>query len=108
MTTSLRRFLSCLSLTFALHAAHAAEPIKIAQIDPLSGPFANIGTVAMHAFQAEFGRINAAGGVLGRTFELVPLDNKSSPQETTLQVQAAIDQGIRYIVQAAGSTTDMR
>jgi branched-chain amino acid transport system substrate-binding protein len=103
MTTSLRRLLSCLVLTFALHPAFAADPIKIAQIDPLSGPFANIGTVAMHAFQAEFGRINAAGGVLGRSFEVVPLDNKSSPQETTLQVQAAIDQGIRYILQAAGS-----
>jgi branched-chain amino acid transport system substrate-binding protein len=103
MKTLLRRLLSCLALTFVLHPALAAEPIKVAQIDPLSGPFANIGTVAMRAFQAEFERINAAGGVLGRRLELVPLDNKSSPQETTLQVQAAIDQGIRYILQAAGS-----
>ena len=103
MNASLRRLLSCSVLTLALHPALAAEPIKIAQIDPLSGPFANISTGAMRAFQAEFGRINAAGGVLGRSFELVPLDNKSSPQESTLQVQAAIDQGIRYILQAAGS-----
>jgi branched-chain amino acid transport system substrate-binding protein len=103
MKALVRHLLSCFALALALHPALAAEPIKVAQIDPLSGPFANIGTVAMRAFQAEFERINAAGGVLGRRLELMPLDNKSSPQETTLQVQAAIDQGIRYILQAAGS-----
>ncbi len=81
----------------------AAGTIKFALIEPLSGPFANIGNGSMHGFQAEFDRINARGGVLGRKFELVAFDNKSSPQETTLQVQAAIDQDIRYIVQAAGS-----
>jgi branched-chain amino acid transport system substrate-binding protein len=84
-------------------AATAADPIRVAQIDPFSGPFANLGLVLQHALQAEFDRINAAGGVLGRQFVLVPLDNKSSPQESTLQVQAAVGQGIRYIIQGAGS-----
>jgi branched-chain amino acid transport system substrate-binding protein len=99
----LRRLPSCLALTFVLHPALAAEPIKVAQIDPFSGPFANIGTGALRAFQAEFERINAAGGALGRPFVVVPFDNKSSAQESTLQVQAAIDQGVRYIIQGAGS-----
>jgi branched-chain amino acid transport system substrate-binding protein len=81
----------------------AAETIKFAVIEPLSGPFANIGNNGTRSFQAEFDRINARGGVLGRNFELVAFDNKSNPQETTLQVQAAVDQGIRFILQAAGS-----
>jgi branched-chain amino acid transport system substrate-binding protein len=103
MRSLLRRLPSCLALTFVLHPALAAEPIKVAQIDPFSGPFANIGTGALRAFQAEFERINAAGGALGRPFVVVPFDNKSSAQESTLQVQAAIDQGVRYIIQGAGS-----
>jgi branched-chain amino acid transport system substrate-binding protein len=83
--------------------AFAAETIRFAIIEPLSGPFANIGNNGAHSFMAEFDRINARGGVLGRTFELVPFDNKSNPQESALQVQAAIDRDIRYILQAAGS-----
>ena len=84
-------------------AAFAADPIRFALIEPLSGPFANIGNLALHALQADFDRINAQGGVLGRPLQLVPFDNKSSPQDSTLQVQAAIDRGIRYIIQGAGS-----
>jgi branched-chain amino acid transport system substrate-binding protein len=83
--------------------ALAAETIKFALIEPLSGPFANVGNNVLRSFQAEFDRINARGGVLGRNFELVAFDNKSNPQETTLQVQAAVDQDIRFILQAAGS-----
>lgn len=90
-------------LLLVIAPARSADPIKVAIIGPQSGPFANIGLTELHGFQAEFDRINGAGGVLGRRFELIALDNKSSPQETTLQVQVAIDQGIRYIIQGAGS-----
>ncbi len=96
------RSLSVLLLFIATPAV-AADPIRFALIEPLSGPFANIGNSALHGFQANFERINAQGGVLGRPLKLVPFDNKSSPQETVLQVQAAVGQGIRYILQAAGS-----
>ena len=51
----------------------AAETIKFALIEPLSGPFANIGNNSLRSFSAEFDRINARGGVLGRNFELVAL-----------------------------------
>jgi branched-chain amino acid transport system substrate-binding protein len=91
------------ALVFVITPARPADPIKIAVIGPQSGPFANIGLTELHGFQAEFARINNQGGVLGRRFEVIALDNKSSPQETTLQVQAAIDQGIFYIIQGAGS-----
>ena len=82
---------------------YAAETIKFAVIEPLSGPFANIGNNGMRSFVAEFDRINARGGVLGRNFELIAFDNKSNPQETVQQLQAAIDRDIRYVLQAAGS-----
>jgi branched-chain amino acid transport system substrate-binding protein len=83
--------------------ALAGDTLRVAIIEPLSGPFANIGTSSLKHWQAEADRVNAQGGVLGRRVELMPLDNKSSPQETTIQLQAAIDQGVRYVAQAAGS-----
>jgi len=83
--------------------ALAAESIKFALIDPLSGPFANVGNNSLRSFTSEFERINARGGVQGSNLELVPLDNKSNPQDAALQVQVAVDRGIRYILQAAGS-----
>jgi branched-chain amino acid transport system substrate-binding protein len=105
MTLSLLRKI-CAGIAMAFLSASTvwtAEPIKIALIDPLSGPFANVGSTLLHAFQAEFDRINNNGGALGRPFELIPFDSKSSAQEATLQVQAAIDQGIRFILQGSGS-----
>jgi branched-chain amino acid transport system substrate-binding protein len=100
----LRWLLACAAiLAFLTALARAADPIRVAVIGPQSGPFANVGQGEVHAYMAEFDRINSQGGVLGRRFEVVAFDNKSSAQETTLQVQAAIDQGIRYLAQGAGS-----
>jgi branched-chain amino acid transport system substrate-binding protein len=96
-------WVAALTLLFGSGAIRASETIELAVIEPLSGPFANIGTATVSGFRAAFDRINDRGGVLGKRFVIVPFDNKSSPQDSTLQVQAAIDRGIRYIMQGAGS-----
>ena len=92
-----------LSAVFPLAAAYAADPIRIAFIEPLSGPFSNVSLVGFRQFQAEVDAVNARGGALGRNFEVVGFDNKSSAQEATIQLQAALDQGIRFIAQSSGS-----
>ena len=95
---------SALSLIIGASAAFA-ENIKIAFIDPLSGPFASTGTNGLHQFEfsADY-QINQNGGVLGGTmFEVVGFDNKISPKESLIQLQVAIDQGIRFIVQGNSS-----
>jgi len=85
-------------------AIHAAEPIRIAHIDPMSGPFAVAGTALGHHTKAAADEINAKGGVLGGTkFEIVLIDSKSNPQEASLAVKQVVDQGIRFITQGAGS-----
>ena len=82
----------------------AADTIKIAHIDPQSGPFALQGKEGDRHIQAAIDEINARGGVLGGTkLELVTLDNKSSPQESLIALKQATDQGIRYITQGNGS-----
>ncbi|HVY07512.1 MAG TPA: branched-chain amino acid ABC transporter substrate-binding protein [Burkholderiales bacterium] len=90
-------------LSVATAAWSAGEPIRIALIEQMSGPFANIGLSAKHAFDAEFSALNEKGGVLGRQLELVPFDSHGNPQDAALQVQAASDQNIRYVIQGSGS-----
>ncbi|MBO28992.1 MAG: branched-chain amino acid ABC transporter substrate-binding protein [Rhodobacteraceae bacterium] len=95
---------SALSMIVGASAAFA-ENIKIAFIDPLSGPFASTGTNGLHQFEfaADY-MVNDDGGVLdGQKFEIIGYDNKISPKESLIQLQVAIDQGVRYIVQGNSS-----
>src|SRR6188768_4161766 len=102
----LRHVLAALAAAAGIFATPAfAQPIKIAYIDPLSGAFANVGEAGAAQFQAVIDDINSKGGVLGgRKLELVKFDNKTSPQESLIQFNAAMDQGIRYITQGNGSS----
>ena len=95
---------SALSLILGASAAFA-DTVKIAFIDPVSHRPASTGTNGLHQFQhaAEY-VVNANGGVLdGDMFEVVGFDNKTSPKESLIQLQVAIDQGIRFIVQGNSS-----
>ncbi|MEG0317743.1 MAG: branched-chain amino acid ABC transporter substrate-binding protein [Comamonas sp.] len=82
--------------------AQKGETVKIGWIDPLSGLMAAVGTNQLKTFQLmaeDFNRKNASGV----RFEIIPLDNKLSPQETTAVLRSAMDQGARYVVQGNGS-----
>lgn len=81
-------------------SAHAQQPTyKIAYIDPLSGPFANVGELMLMHTQYAIEDINAKGGVLGGTkLQLLQFDSKLSAQESQSALQAAIDQGAKAIV----------
>jgi branched-chain amino acid transport system substrate-binding protein len=85
--------------------AAQADNVKIAFIDPLSGPFAGTGANGLHQYEfAADELVNKTGGVLdGDMFEIVAFDNKISPKESLIQLQVAIDQGIRYIAQGNSS-----
>lgn len=96
----LTAFVAAVSATFS---GAAWSQIKIAYIDPLSGPFANVGEIQLNHVQQAVARINAAGGVLGKTLELLPFDGKSSPQDSAAALRAAYDKGARYVFQGSGS-----
>ncbi|ODT46590.1 MAG: hypothetical protein ABS70_00550 [Nitrospira sp. SCN 59-13] len=57
--------------------AHAAEPIKIGIIDPLSGPYKTSSIHDVHGATVAVDRFNTAGGVLGRPVVLVEADDAS-------------------------------
>jgi len=92
---------------FSLHAgiafAQSGETVKIAWIDPLSGPFASLGANQLKSFQFMAERISGKKNPAGVTFEVVGFDNKASPQESLNVLKAAIDQGFRYVTQGNGS-----
>src|SRR5436190_8603209 len=92
-------------LAVALAAAlPAVAQVRIAYIDPLSGLMAATGEHGLQELQFAVDHLNARGGALGQKLEVVPLDNKLSSQESLLQLKAAVDQGVRYIVQGNGSS----
>ena len=93
------------SAAFALGAQ--AQTIKIAYIDPLSGPFANTGAQGLAEFQFYAEWLNKRGGVLGKKLEIVPFDNKVSPQESLSQLKRVQDEGIRYITQGNSSAVGL-
>jgi branched-chain amino acid transport system substrate-binding protein len=85
--------------------APAQDSIKIAFIEGLSGPFANVGEIGLRHYQIATEAVNARGGVLGGIkFEMVSFDSKTNPQEALLVLRQAIDQGIHYIAQGNGSS----
>ena len=85
--------------------ARSEDTIKIAFIEGLSGPFANVGEIGLRHYQIAAEVVNARGGVLGGAkLEIVPFDHKTSPQEAQLVFKQAADQGIRYIAQGNGSS----
>lgn len=89
--------------TAAFATTAPAQTVKIAFVDPLSGPFANIGKAGMNQFQYAVDRVNARGLAGGFKLEIVGLDNKGSPQGSLEALKIATDQNIRYIVQGNGS-----
>jgi branched-chain amino acid transport system substrate-binding protein len=80
-----------------------ADNIKVAFIDPLSGPFAPVGQGILKHWQFAADLANKEKWAGNHTFEIVGFDNKASPQESLTQLKSAIDQGYRYVTQGNGS-----
>ncbi|MDP3806393.1 MAG: branched-chain amino acid ABC transporter substrate-binding protein [Hydrogenophaga sp.] len=93
-----------LAVSLALMSVAAqAETVKIAFIDPLSGPFAPVGQNQLKSFQTIAELANQQKWAGEHKIEVVGFDNKASPQESLTQLKAVIDQGYRYITQGNGS-----
>ena len=104
----MRKVLSLTALALSVLAvsgmsAAAEDTVKIGYIDPLSGGGASVGEVGLKTFQLLADEVNAKGGIQGKKVEIVPLDNKTNPQESLIQAQKAIDAGIRFLTQGNGS-----
>ena len=99
MIASPSRALFAIMLAFQCCVALAADPLKVAFINTLSGAFALQGEETLKNVQTAVDIVNARGGVLGgRQIEIVTFDNKGNPQETLIVLKQAIDQDIRFVI----------
>ena len=94
----------CVAAMLVAGAASAQETVKLGYIDPLSGGGASVGEGGLKTFNWLADEINGQGVLLGKKLEILPLDNKTNPQESVVQAQKAIDAGARYVTQGNGSS----
>ncbi|MFM2348565.1 MAG: hypothetical protein RL654_3318 [Pseudomonadota bacterium] len=87
--------------------AQAAEPVRLALIEGLSGPFANAGEAVARNLAWAIERVNARGGVKlpggARPLELVRMDSKGSTEEALALLRAATDQAVPVMMQGNSS-----
>ena len=86
--------------------AQRRETVKIAWLDAVSGLMAAVGTNQLKTYQLiaeDFNKKNTSGV----KFEIIGIDNKLSPQETTSALRSAMDQGARYVTQGNGSGPEL-
>lgn len=95
------------SLALSLCATVAAQPaqtVKIASLDVMTGPMAGLGMNVLKSFQHTVKIANQEGWAGPVKFEIVPFDNKLSPQEAISLLGSISSQGIHYIVQGTSSS----
>ncbi len=69
-----------LGLSPRLRVAHAAEPIRIGILDPLSSPYKNSSIHDVHGANVAVDLFNKNGGVLGRPVAILEADDASNVQ----------------------------
>ena len=103
MKFAIKALTASLALACATGAmAQKGETVKVAWIDPLSGLMAALGSNQLKSLQYIAEELNK-GTASGVKFEIIGIDNKLSPQETTAALRSAMDQGVRYVFQGNGS-----
>jgi urea transport system substrate-binding protein len=83
---------AALAAPMTISRAFAADPIRVGVISPLTGAWTVYGKAHISGFELAVDEINAAGGVLGRKFEMVVGDSKTEPRIVVEQANRLIRQ----------------
>ena len=84
--------------------AQKGETVKMVRIDAQTGLLGPVGVSQLKGYQFFAEKFSGAGNPAGVKFEVTGIDNKLSPAESLNALKAAIDQGVRYIIQGNGSS----
>ena len=87
--------------------AQKGETVKLVRIDPLTGLLGPVGVNQDKSYKFFAEKFSGAGNPAGVKFEFTTIDNKLSPTESLNALKAAIDGGVRYIIQGNGSSVAM-
>ena len=89
--------------------AQTVQPIRLALIESMSGPFANTGEAVFRNLLWAVERVNARGGVRfasgARLLQLDRYDSKGQNEEALSAFRAAMDDGARIVLQGNSSAT---
>jgi len=100
----LKKFLPLAAAAALICSGACAETVRIAYIDPFTGPAASINDNAVKTLKSVVEIANRDNWAGGNTLEVVEFDGRGNPQESLLQLKNATDQGIRYVVQGLSSS----
>jgi branched-chain amino acid transport system substrate-binding protein len=96
-----------LALAQSAPSAPRGEPIRIAMIEGLSGPFANTGEAVYRNLLWAAERVNARGGVKlpggARPLQIERFDSKGQTEEALSSLRLAVDRGIAIVAQGNSS-----
>jgi branched-chain amino acid transport system substrate-binding protein len=99
--------LSAIALTAHAQTPAPREPIRLAFIEGLSGPFANAGESVHRNLLWAVERVNQRGGIPlpggARPLELVRYDSKGQAEEALTLLRAALDRQIGFVLQGNSS-----
>jgi branched-chain amino acid transport system substrate-binding protein len=82
----------------------AGQVVKMVRIDAQTGLLGPVGVSQLKGYQFFAEKFSGASNPAGVKFEVTGMDNKLSPTESLNALKAAIDQGVRYIIQGNGSS----
>src|SRR5436190_21571383 len=85
-----RTFLAVAFALLSVPPALAQEPIKIGLVTALSGQSARAGEAITRGLQVAIDELNAAGGVLGRKFELLRRDDEATPAKGVIAARQLV------------------
>ena len=99
------RLLSMIAAALLAFAAHAQpQPIRIGAFLAVTGPAAFLGDPEQKTLELYVGKLNAAGGLLGRKLELVSYDSAGDAEKARTFARRLIEQD-KVDVIVGGSTT---
>ncbi len=85
-------------------AQQQKDQVVIGVVDPLSGPFKEVGTEAVWAGEYAVDQINAKGGLLGRPVKMITYDDQMRPDiAVRMARKAVLEDGVKVIFQQTSS-----
>jgi branched-chain amino acid transport system substrate-binding protein len=87
--------------------AQQSGPIKLGMVTSLTGNYAPLGTNNKLAVQQVIDATNAKGGINGRRIEIDTLDDASDPNQSVVQFNKLVDEGVVAVLGPPQSTSDL-
>lgn len=97
--TVIRKFVMVALLSMVVPATGlAADTIKIGVAGPHTGDLAAYGIPTKEAAEMVAAQVNAAGGVLGKQVEVLPMDDQCKPEIATNAATKLVSQGVDLVI----------